>query len=254
MENILIVSQARCGSTRLPGKVLKTILDKPMLWYLVKRIEQIKTPHKLIIATGNIKSNQPIINFAKSLNINYFAGSEEDVLDRYYQTAKRFKGDIIVRITSDCPLIDPDLIEQGLKIYLNGNYDYVSNVDPPTYPDGFDLEVFSFKVLKVAWKRAKLQSEREHVTPYIRNNKDKFITQNFENDVDLSDFRLSVDTQEDFILISKIIEYFKTNNFNFHIYDIINYLKENPELLKINAQYQRNEGYLKSLKEDKKVK
>jgi spore coat polysaccharide biosynthesis protein SpsF (cytidylyltransferase family) len=252
MENILIISQARYASTRLPGKVMLKIFEKPLLWYVIKRLQLVKTPNKLIIATATSKSNQPIIHFAKNLNLDYFAGSEDDVLDRFYQTSKYFKGEIIVRITSDCPLIDPAIIDRGLDIFLNGNYDYVSNVHPPTYPDGFDVEIFSFKVLETAWKEAKYLSEREHVTPYIWKNSNRFMLKNYENKEDLSKFRLTVDTPEDFILISKLIEQFHNRWNDFNMEDILIFLKENPDLLKINAQYERNEGYLKSLKEDKK--
>lgn len=252
MKNILIIAQARLGSTRLPGKVMKKVLDKPLLWYLAKRVQQVKTPHKFIIATGETESNQPIIDLAKSLNIDYFIGSEDDVLDRYYQTAKTFKGDVIVRITGDCPLTDPNIIDKGLDIFLNGNYDYVSNVHPPTYPDGFDLEIFSFKALEIAWKEAKLPSEREHVTPHIWKNPEKFPPRNFEFEVDVHTIRLTVDNLEDFELISIIIKKFHDHWDSFQARDIVKYLIENRELLEINSQLTRNEGYLKSLKEDEK--
>ncbi len=252
MKNILIIVQARYGSTRLLGKVMKKVLEKPLLWYLIKRLEQIKTPNKLIIATGSAKSNQPLIDFAKNQKIAFFIGSEDDVLDRYYQTAKKFNGDIIVRITGDCPLTDPNIIDKGLKVFLKGNYDYVSNVHPSTYPDGFDCEIFSFKSLEAAWKEAKLPSEREHVTPYIWKNPDRFSLRNFENRVDVHTIRLTVDNAEDFKLITKIIKKFYDNWDRFHADDVVNFLMENQELLKINSELLRNEGYLKSLEEDKK--
>jgi len=248
----LIIIQARYSSTRLPGKVLKKVLEKPLLWYIIKRIEQVKTPNTLIIATGDVDANKPIINFAKKYNLNYSIGNEDDVLDRYYQTAKENNGDIIVRITADCPLTDPKLIDRGLDIILNDNYDYVSNVRPATYPDGFDIEIFSFKALETAWKEAKLPSEREHVTPYIWKNPDKFPAKNYEFKVDVHTIRLTVDNPEDFILISKIIEEFQDSWENFQAEDVVNYLTQNPELLEINAQLVRNEGFLKSLEEDKK--
>jgi len=254
MKNILIICQARYGSTRLPGKVLKKILDKPLLWYVIKRLELVKTPNKIIIATSTSNENKPIIDFAKSLNIYNFAGSEEDVLDRYYQTAKKFNGDVLVRITSDCPLIDPAIIDHALEIFLSGDYDYVSNGEErkETYPDGFDIEIFSFEALKIAWKEAKWQSEREHVTPYIRKN-NKFTKKYFENDEDLSNFRLTVDTKEDFELISIIIDKFYDRLEKFTMKEVIDFLRENPDLLKINEQYKRNEGYTKSLREDKLI-
>ena len=242
MKEILIISQVRMGSTRLPGKVLKKILDKPMLYYLVKRITCVKTQHKFILAIADSDSNQPLIDFAKKLNLRYFIGSEEDVLDRTYMTAKQFSGDIIVRITSDCPLTDPEIIDRGLNIYLSGDYDYISNVHPPTYPAGFGVEIFSFKTLETAWKEAKKPFEREHVTPYIWKNPNKFIIKNFRNTIDLSNLWLTVDTYEDFLLISKIIEHFHHNWISVKLNDMINYLKENPELLKINYQYKRNKN------------
>lgn len=251
MKKILIICQARFSSTRLPGKVLKKVNNKPLLWYVFQRLNQVKTPNKTILATGLKNLNQPIIEFAKNHKIDYFSGSEDDVLDRYYQTSKKFDGDIIVRITSDCPLIDPNIIDYAIQLFLEGDFDYVSNGFPPTYPDGFDVEVFSFNALENAWKDATLPSEREHVTPYLWKNKDKFPQYNFENNIDLSNIRLTVDTIEDFNLISKIIDKFSNKWEDFHMKDVILYLEENPELLRINSQYQRNEGYLKSLEEDK---
>lgn len=251
MKNTLIICQARYASTRLPGKVLLKILGKPLLWYLIKRLEKVKTQNQLIIATSNSNSNQPIIDFLENYDVTYYAGSENDVLDRFYQTSKEFNGDIIVRITADCPLMDPKIIDRGLEIFLGGNYDYVSNVHPPTFPNGFDIEIFSFKTLETSWKNAKLKSEREHVTPYVYNNPEKFIMKNFTHRMDLSNYRLTVDTSEDFVVVSKIIEIFHDRWKEFDLEDVMNYLNENPDLLKINAQYKRNEGYLKSLREDK---
>ena len=251
MKNILIICQARYGSTRLPGKVLLKIYDKPLLWYVIKRLEQVRTPCKVIIATVDSEENIPIIELAKSLNIDYFAGSEADVLDRYYQTAKFYNGDIIIRITSDCPLTDPHIIDRALDIFLKGDYDYLSNVDPPTYPDGFDTEIFSFGALERAWNEAKMQSEREHVTLYIRNEKNDFNCKNFEHDKNYNEYRLTVDTREDYLLISKIIENFHDHWETFTMQDIVDFLEQNPELLDINTQYNRNEGLAKSLREDK---
>ena len=175
---------------------LSRILNKPLLFYLVERLKLVKTPNKFIIATGLAELNKKIIDFAKKFNLNYFMGSENDVLDRYYKTSKKFNGDIIVRITSDCPLMDPNLIDDGLEMFLTMKYEYVSNAHPPTYPDGYDIEIFSFKKLENAWKKAILPSEREHVTPYIWKNIDKSKMGNFEHDVDLSKFRLTVDTHK----------------------------------------------------------
>lgn len=253
MKNILIISQARYASTRLPGKVLLTIRNKPLLWYLLKRLELVKTPNQIIIATSTSDSNKPLLDYLREQKINYYAGDENDVLDRFYRTAKHYSGEIIVRITADCPLIDSTLIDRGLDIFLNNNFDYLSNVHPPTFPDGYDIEIFTFKALETSWKNAKLNSEREHVTPFIYNNPNIFRIENFQNDKDLSNIRLTVDTKKDFILISKIIENFHDRWTKFDLKDVITFINQNPHLLKINAQYERNEGYFKSLKEDKLI-
>jgi len=241
MKNILIISQARMASSRLPGKVLRNVFGKPLLWYLMERLKLVKKVNRILIATGSPETNQPIIDFAKEQNIDYFIGNEDDVLDRYYQAAKHYKGNIIVRITSDCPLMDPDLIDQGLEMFLNGNYAYISNGHPPTYPDGFDIEIFSFKALETAWMEAKLPSEREHVTLYIRDKKNDFKRNNFENDKNYEEYRLTVDTKEDFALISKIIENFYDQWETFTVQDVVKLMEQNPRLKQINIQYKRNE-------------
>jgi spore coat polysaccharide biosynthesis protein SpsF (cytidylyltransferase family) len=216
-------------------------------------LELVETPNHIIIATSTSDSNKPLLNYLRELKINYYAGDELDVLDRFYQTSKHYNGDIIVRITADCPLIDSTLIDRGLEIFLNGNFDYLSNVHPPTFPDGYDIEIFTFKALETSWKNAKLNSEREHVTPFIYNNPKIFSIENFQNDKDFSNIRLTVDTKEDFILISKIIENFHDRWTKFDLKDVIAFINQNPHLLKINAQYERNEGYFKSIKEDKLI-
>lgn len=252
MKNILIIVQARFSSTRLPGKVLIKIRDKPLLWYVINRIKQVKTKHKLVIATGHLDANKPIIEFAKNHNIDFYVGHEDDVLDRYYQTAKYFRGEVIVRITSDCPLIDPKIIDELLEIYLDRNYDYLSNVHPPTYPDGYDTEIFSFEALERTWKKSRLPSEREHVTPFIWKNLEReFIIENIEYRIDYSKYRLTVDTVDDFKLISIIIEHFYDKWEDFHLEDVIKFLDDNPELVDINKQFKRDEGYAKSLIKDK---
>jgi spore coat polysaccharide biosynthesis protein SpsF (cytidylyltransferase family)/diketogulonate reductase-like aldo/keto reductase len=219
-------------------------LGKPLLWYLIKRLELVKIPSKIIIATANTDDNIPIREFANSLRIDCFAGSEDDVLDRYYQAAKKFKGDIIVRITSDCPLMDPAIIDNGLEIFLKGNYDYVSNVEPPTYPDGFDVEIFSFEALERIFKEEKRIEVREHVTLHIREDirhkLGKFSTFNFSNKSDYNVYRLTVDTQEDFELISKLIKNFHDQWNDFKMNDVIDFIEKNPELKELNVKYNRD--------------
>ncbi len=251
MKNILTIIQARYGSTRFPGKVLKKVRGKPLMWFLVKRLELIRTPNKLIITTGPIELNKPIVKFAQKYDLPYFTGSENDVLDRYYQTAKKFNGDVIVRITSDCPLMDPELIDKGLEIFFKGNYDFVSNNHPETYPDGYDVEICSFKTLEKAWKEAILPSEREHVMPYIWNHPEKFNITVFKNNKDLSNYRITIDEPEDYLVISKIYEHFEDKWLEIRLMDVINFLNNNPNILNLNTGFIRNEGYQKSLKEDK---
>ncbi len=250
-KNILVLMQARMSSTRLPKKVLKEINGKPMLLYEIERIKAMKHPVKLILTTTLNEADNMLVEFAESHKIDTFRGSEEDVLDRFYQAAKKYQGDIIIRITGDCPLIDPVVIDKVLDAFLKGNYDYVSNAHPPTYPDGLDTEVFSFAGLEKIWKEAKKKSEREHVTPYFYNNPDKFKVFNVVNDTDLSQYRLTVDEQEDFVLVSKIVEQFKNQWTKFSTTEVIEFVKSNKEIQAINQQFQRDEGYKKSLLEDK---
>lgn len=248
---IAAIIQARMGSTRLPGKVMLKILGKPVLWHVVNRASKAKLINKVIVATTNNPKDNPIVKFCKKNNIPVFRGSENDVLDRYYHCAKKYKLKIIVRITADCPLIDPNIIDIVIKEFLAGNYDYVSNTIEYSFPEGFDVEVFSFKALDKAWKNAKLFSEREHVTPYfIKNN--TFKKKNVYSNKKYPIYRCSLDYPEDYEFIKKIYE--GIGREIFYIDDVIEFLEKNSQLLKINQHRPINEGYLKSLKEDKKMK
>ena len=246
------IIQARMGSTRLPRKVVKKIEGKTVLEHVIERTKRIKNCKKVILAVPNTKENDILERIGKKCNISVFRGSEEDVLDRYYQAAKLFKIDSIVRITADCPLIDPEIAEKVINLYLKGNYDYVSNTYPPTFPDGMDVEIFNFKSLKKAWKEAKLLSEREHVTSHITKNPKIFKIGNLVSEENLSHLRLTLDEKEDLILIRKIYKSLYNKNPFFGLKEIIKLFGKNPELIKINQKIKRNEGYLKSLKKDKK--
>ena len=168
MKTVIIV-QARMTSTRLPGKVLKRVLDKPLLEYQIERLRRAKLADKIVIATTVNDTDQPIIEMCNSLSVSYFLGSEEDVLSRYYGAAKEHYADVVVRVTSDCPLIDPQIIDKVINFYLENSdkYDYVSNCLKRTYPRGMDTEVFSFKALQEAFLSATAHPDREHVTPFI---------------------------------------------------------------------------------------
>lgn len=176
MMDISIIIQGRLGSTRLPNKVVIDIEGKPMLWHHVNRLKHSRFSPEIIIATSKADEDKKILKFAEEYNFKSYAGNINDVLDRFYQTALKYKANNVVRITADCPLIDPEVLDKILQVYLEGEYDYVSNTHPPTYPDGLDVEVFNFESLKRAWNEAQLASEREHVTPYIWKNSMKNVT------------------------------------------------------------------------------
>ena len=254
MSKIHVIIQARMGSTRLPNKVLKEILKKPMLWHLVNRLKHSKFNPVIIIATTNAKEDKRIIDFANQLNLKSYAGSMNDVLDRFYQAALIFRAEIYVRITADCPLMDPEVFDKVVQVFLENDTDFTSNTHPPTYPDGIDIEVFSFETLEKTWKEARLASEREHVTAYIWKNPDIFKLGNVYNDNDLHELRWTVDQEEDFLFVTEIYSNLFPNKEIFLMNDILKLLKEKPELLEINNNILRNEGYWKSVKNDRIVK
>lgn len=241
------------GSTRFPGKMMADLDGEPVIWHVLDRVKKAKLVDKVILATSKDNKNDILEKESKKNGVIVFRGSEEDVLDRFYQTAKKHNAKIIVRITGDCPLIDPEIIDETINFFKDNNCDYASNTNPPTYPDGMDVEVFSVNSLETAWKNAKLKSEREHVTLYIRNNEDNYKIENLENDQDLSHYRLTLDEKEDLIVIQKILKKLKDKT-NFGLSDIVKVIESNPEILEINKKYNRNEGLEKSLKEDKIVK
>ncbi|MCM8832209.1 MAG: glycosyltransferase family protein, partial [Candidatus Omnitrophica bacterium] len=205
MKRIIAVIQARMGSTRLKGKVLMDIEGKPLLWHVINRVQASEKITDIVIATSDNEKDNAIEIFSKQYCVNIFRGSEDDCLDRYYKTAKKFNADIVVRITADCPLICPEIIDKVIKEYLKGGYDYVTNTLFYTYPDGCDVEVFSFKALEKAYKESKDPIDREHVTPYIRNS-GKFKLKNVENEepVDPKEYKWSVDRIEDLKFVKEV--------------------------------------------------
>jgi|ETNmetMinimDraft_1059919.scaffolds.fasta_scaffold18477_2 spore coat polysaccharide biosynthesis protein SpsF len=243
------IIQARMGSSRLPGKVLMKLNENwSALDFILNQLSFSTLIDKTIIATTNLEEDFAIEQFAKNSGVEYFRGDSDDVLDRYYNCAKRFQIDTILRITSDCPLIDPQIIDQVIREYQSGEYDYVTNTLTRTYPIGTDVEIFSFTTLEKVWKNATLPSEREHVTPFIRNKKLNFILGNIENDENLGHLRWTLDRQEDLHLIKEIIA--KIDKNPILINDILNLLSTEPELVKINEHVSQDEGMLKSLKKD----
>lgn len=248
------IIQARVGSTRLPHKVLLTIMNKPVLEYVIERVSRAKNIDGVIIATTTSEEDSPIVDIATKLKVEVYRGSEHDVLDRFYHAAKAFSAENIVRITADCPLIDPEIINSVVGCYIKNKADYCSNVLEPTFPDGEDVEVFSFKALLQAWESAQLPSEREHVTPYIRKHPERFKLISCKNNFDLSAKRWTLDEKKDFQFIKSVLESLYPDNPMFTMEDVLKFISKNPDLENLNKYIQRNEGYQKSLKEDSKVR
>jgi len=233
---VVAIIQARMGSTRLPGKVMKPILGKPVILWVLERVSLSNLINEIVVAIPSGRENDVIVDTIKEYDdkIIISRGSEDDVLDRYYNAAVQTNADVIVRITSDCPLIDPVVVNHIVKQFLNNDCDYCSNNLKRTYPIGLDTEVFSFDALAKAWGEAKNDYEREHVTPYIKENPDKFKLLNVSNDVDLSHLRWTLDTKEDFEFIKVIYERIYPKKHMFFMKDILDLLQKEPELIKIN--------------------
>ncbi len=247
---ILAILQARFSSSRLPGKVLKPLLGVPMLLRQIERLQRAKKIDQLLVVTSTEPSDDSIEKLCADNDIACFRGNLNDVLDRFYQAARPLQPDHIVRLTADCPLTDPALIDDVIEFYIAGNYDYASNAVEPTYPDGLDVEVCRFACLEQAWQEAKLPSQREHVTPFIHQQPQRFSIGHYKNPVNLSHLRWTVDEPKDFELVTKIYEALYPKNPSFSTQDILILLDEHSELVHLNTTHRRNEGYQKSVAED----
>lgn len=247
------IIQARTGSTRLPGKVLMKLAGKTVLEHVIERVSMAETVDNIVVATTMDKNDKNILELCNKNGINVFCGSEDDVLDRYYQVARHFGIKDIVRITSDCPLIDPEILDDTVRLYKKTGADYATNIIEESFPDGLDVEVFSFGTLEDAWQNARFVSDREHVTSYIKKNGDRFKIVSSRNDVDLSGKRWTIDRQEDFDFLRLIFEGIYYRNPKFRMGDVLEFIEKNPEIEKINSHIVRNEGYIKSLKQDMKI-
>ena len=248
---ILGIIQARMGSTRLPGKVMKEIEGKPLLQHMIERVSKSKLVDEFVVATSSREIDTVIQHLCRRLNIRCFRGSENDVLDRFYQCARSFEPapDYIIRLTADCPLHDPEVIDFVVQKFLEKKVDYMTNSFEPLYEDGFDVEIFTFSALEDAWKKTTKKSEREHVTPYIRNtglfkiHKQKYL--------DSYNYKLSVDSPSDFELIKQIFAHLCKSNKMFGINEVVKLLENNPSLLELNKESIINAGYQKSLAMEK---
>lgn len=235
-NNIIAIIQARMGAERLPGKVLMDIVGRPMLWHIINRVRHSKYINKIIIATTTNKDDDQIENFCKTYNIDFYRGNEDDVLDRYYQAAELWNTDIIVRITSDCPLIDSDVINKVIYSYLKNknNFKGASNVIRRTYPRGLDTEVISFSTLERVWNDAKKDYQREHVTIYIYEHLDQFKMCSVENKENLSSFRWTVDEEKDLEFVRTIYKKLYQERKIFLMRDVLRLLEREPYLKEIN--------------------
>lgn len=250
--------QARMGSTRLPGKVLEDLAGRPVLWHVIRRVRQAALPDEILVTTTTNPEDDRIEAACREWGTRVFRGHPEDVLLRFHDALhflERDPGriDYIVRVTADCPLIDPTVIDEAIRAAVDGGYDYVSNTDPPTYPDGLDVEVVARAALMEAARKATLPSEREHVTPSIRNNP-ALKRYNLRSPEDLSAMRWTLDTAEDLRFIREIYAALCRPPGFFTTGEILLYVKSHPGAGTINAGIARNEGYLKSLREDRPIK
>ena len=239
MKTIAIV-QARMGSTRFPRKVMRPINGVPMIELLLRRLAKAKRISQTILATSDDPRNQPLVDHVRSLGYEVFQGSENDVLDRFYQAAKLYCPEAVVRITGDCPLIDPDLVDQVIEAYEAQGVDYLSNIRPPSYPDGLDVEVFSFRVLEQAARQAIKPDDREHVTPFLRES-GLFRTGNFSHEQDYSQERWTVDEAADFEVVAAVFNHFHPRT-DFGWLEVMTLRQAQPALFLANQHLIRNEG------------
>ena len=250
-SEVTAIIQARMTSTRLPGKVLLKVMGRPLLSYQIERLSFSKRIDNIIIATTTNKEDNPIVELAQKESLNCYRGSEDDVLDRYYQAAKKYNVKHIMRLTADCPLIDPDICDNITDVYFESGADYIRTGE--SYAEGLDCEIIDFGALAKEWLKAKLKSEREHVTLYILNHAELFKTMIKENEIDDSMYRFTVDEERDFLVVKAILKnLYKENDGYFTVREIKLYLDAHPEVYRLNSDIIRNEGLLKSLRNDRR--
>lgn len=237
---IVAVVQARMGATRFPNKVMLPVCGTPMIGLLLERLARSRRIDQIVLATSTDARNEPLVYYVRGLGYATYQGSENDVLDRYFQTARQAAADVVVRITGDCPLIDPQLVDSVIDRFLDGGADYVSNISPPTYPDGLDTEVFSFTALQTAHGKASERAQREHVTPYLRESAE-FSRRNHAHSEDLSARRWTVDEPADLAVIAEVFGHFAPRR-DFSWLEVLALHERRPEVFAANQHLIRNEG------------
>jgi len=247
MEIVAIV-QARMNSTRLPGKVLLDIEGMPLIQRVVDKVSCSKVD-KVVVATTENTNDDKLVEWCESNSISFFRGNEDNVLERFYECAKFFNADVIVRVTSDDPFKDPIVINRAIDTLFDGKYDYVSNTIHPTFPEGVDIEVFTIDALKKCFNNAILDSEKEHVTPYIWKNNNDFSLYNFTYEENLSSLRWTIDYKEDLDFSRAVYKQLKHKKC-FSMKDVLSVLKQHPKLFDLQKSIVRNKGYIESVKGD----
>ena len=237
---VIAIVQARMGSTRLPGKVMKPICGVPMIELLLKRLAKSQELDQIVVATSIDPRNQPMVEHVRNLGFACEQGSENDVLERYVQAAEKHQADVVVRITGDCPLVDPVLVDDCVREFRQQNVDYLSNTNPPTYPDGLDVAVVKIEALQIASRNTDDKYDREHVMPYVRNSKE-FRLGCLKNSEDMSALRWTVDDPEDFEVVTNVFEHFKSN-IHFGWREVLDLQKAHPALFAANSHITRNQG------------
>ena len=254
----VIVVQARMSSSRLPGKVMLPILGESLLYRMIERLRMISHKAEIVIATSREKADDIIAGEATKMDVACYRGSLDNLLDRHYRAAKMLNADVVLKIPSDCPLIDPLIIDDVLSFYFArpGIYDYVSNLHPATFPDGNDVEIMTMNCLERTWKEAARPLELEHTTPYIWENPEKFNIGNVlwltDNDYSMS-HRFTIDYEADYHFIKRVFEELYPDKKNFSCYDILNLLDKKPAIYDINKQYAGVNWYRNHLGELKTI-
>ena len=258
MKTVAII-QARMGSSRLPDKVLMPVLGKPLLGWMLRRIASCLEVNEIVVATTTQKRDDVIAEFVQSAGYKVSRGSEEDVLDRYYQAARGLMPHAVVRLTADCPLLDPAVLGTLIRKFHSLEMDFLSNSEPlpSSWPDGMDISIVSFKALHRAWQEARKPSDREHVTFYFWNNPSIFKCQRIDHLPDWSKYRLTIDYPEDFLLLKAVIEHFgqpDPTKMDLVTMDaIIAYLDSKPEIFRLNSSYTRGLGWKPAFEQDKRL-
>ena len=253
------IIQARMGSTRLPNKVLMPVLGRPLLGWMLARVATCAEVDEIIVATTTDERDDVIARFVQTVGCRVYRGSEDDVLDRYYQAASLVQSDVVVRITADCPLLDPRILGSMIRDFVSGDFDFLSNSEPlpSSWPDGMDVSIVSFDALSTAWRQAVKPSDREHVTFYFWNNLIDFKCKRIEHEPEWSKYRVTIDYPEDFDVLKAIIEHFGTTNhaaaIDVSMDEIVAFLDANPAIFGLNGKCARGLGWKPALQRDKQL-